>query len=403
MDKSANETPPQTDPAGLTVTPYFASPDQLPAPLPTEAELQRSTDVLKTGLGRRIVRVGQHYVVKYGRAVSLIEGENMLWLRETCPDMAVPRVYALYQDTDEDGYSVVHIVMERIDGEPLVSRWDAMDKEAKSDVSRRMRSLLKTMRSIPSPGYYGCIGRRPLEDAMFWTSDQDTYRSRLAGNEPINGPFDSEAQLNRALVNKYRLLGGKPAKASFYDRIVPRVLFNHAPVFTHGDLQAKNAVVRRDGSLVLVDWEAAGWYPSYWEYAYAMVACGRWNDDWSEHVADMLGEEHPTEYLWFDLFMREIWSWRAGLHDDSSGRPGPFPGIGASYCLYLLFRLFCSSAYSAPSLSPDSHGPSPADPSSPFPFLSAASSQTQSAAPSSASARKTPPLRKTSTVSAVHS
>ncbi|EJT79711.1 hypothetical protein GGTG_04795 [Gaeumannomyces tritici R3-111a-1] len=306
MDKSDDEASPQANAAGLTLAPYFADPDQLPAPLPTEGEIVSSTDVLKTGFGRHIVRVGQHFVVKYGPGVSLTEGENMLFVREAC-GIPTPHVYALYTKTQPNGRKRAFIVMEYIDGEPLISRWDTMSREAKSDMSRRMRSMLDKMRSIPSPGYYGCIGRRPLEDGMFWTSPNED-RSKLAIDGPINGPFDTEQQLNRAMINKYLLIGTMPNKAKFYSRVVPRVLVNHVPVFTHGDLQGKNILLRSDGSLVLIDWEAAGWYPSYWEYTLAMTACGRWESDWHEFVADMLEEEYPTEYLWFEMLLRELWS-----------------------------------------------------------------------------------------------
>lgn len=41
------------------------------------------------------------------------------------------------------------------------------------------------------------------------------------------------------------------------------------PVFTHGDLNPCNIIVR-DGKVVgIIDWEFAGWYPHYWEYTAA--------------------------------------------------------------------------------------------------------------------------------------
>ncbi|KAJ2925333.1 hypothetical protein H1R20_g11795, partial [Candolleomyces eurysporus] len=39
-------------------------------------------------------------------------------------------------------------------------------------------------------------------------------------------------------------------------------------VFTHGDIAPRNILVSKSGRiLALVDWENAGWYPDYWEYA----------------------------------------------------------------------------------------------------------------------------------------
>jgi hypothetical protein len=33
----------------------------------------------------------------------------------------------------------------------------------------------------------------------------------------------------------------------------------------------------------IIDWETAGWYPSYWEYAY-IFALFQWVDDWPASV-----------------------------------------------------------------------------------------------------------------------
>ncbi|KAL5356873.1 hypothetical protein BJX96DRAFT_162726 [Aspergillus floccosus] len=39
--------------------------------------------------------------------------------------------------------------------------------------------------------------------------------------------------------------------------------------FTHYDLSSLNILARGDGIVGVVDWEAAGWHPSYWEYTSA--------------------------------------------------------------------------------------------------------------------------------------
>lgn len=42
------------------------------------------------------------------------------------------------------------------------------------------------------------------------------------------------------------------------------------PVFTHGDLSSLNILVRGDVIIGMIDWETAGWYPSYWECTTAL-------------------------------------------------------------------------------------------------------------------------------------
>jgi len=71
----------------------------------------------------------------------------------------------------------------------------------------------------------------------------------------------------------------------------------------------KNEALRdiTDLQLVIIDWEFASWYPSYWEYARAIFACGRWGDDWNYWV-DRTLEPFRNEYAWMDILLRELWS-----------------------------------------------------------------------------------------------
>ena len=62
---------------------------------------------------------------------------------------------------------------------------------------------------------------------------------------------------------------------NLHDRLWP------PPVFTHGDLSSLNILVRGDGVVGIIDWETAGWLPSYWEYT---TAC----------------QVNPQNYLWRD-------------------------------------------------------------------------------------------------------
>ena len=90
--------------------PFYAT--DLPCPLPTGTEIENAPDISMEYGGRRIVGVGPHFVVKFGLGVTLIEGENMLFVREKT-NIPFPRVFALYSDL-ETGTNF--IVIERILG-----------------------------------------------------------------------------------------------------------------------------------------------------------------------------------------------------------------------------------------------------------------------------------------------
>jgi aminoglycoside phosphotransferase len=41
---------------------------------------------------------------------------------------------------------------------------------------------------------------------------------------------------------------------------------SHRIVFTHGDLEHHNIMVKGGRITGFLDWEASGWYPDYWEF-----------------------------------------------------------------------------------------------------------------------------------------
>lgn len=58
-------------------------------------------------------------------------------------------------------------------------------------------------------------------------------------------------------------------------------------------------MVQNDGTLVMIDWKTAGWYPSYWD-ALALFTCSRWDDDQHVLVTKIL-DEYPDDYPWMDM------------------------------------------------------------------------------------------------------
>lgn len=272
--------------------PYYAPTIDLPAPLPTTAEIESSDQVLKDG-GVKVVVVGTSFVVKYGKRLDLEEGRMMVFVQQNT-QVGVPRVFALYQENGKN-----FIVMERIHGQTLQSTWHTFSDQKKQETISRLKDYVKEIRNIQSPAGYCCLGNGPLLHSIFASpSDSD--------HGPFNGPFSSEAQLNDALIRKCRASEGLNKKAEYYERVIPKVLVGHPPVLTHGDLQKKNIMVRKGPTvdIVLLDWESAGWYPSYWEYANTIFASW-FEGDWFRWVDDFL-EPFPNEYAWYAMLAQEI-------------------------------------------------------------------------------------------------
>jgi hypothetical protein len=279
----------------------------MPSPLPTVHEIESATETLSKTTGCRVVVVG-NFVVKYGAQVDLLEGQTMLFLQSS--PVPVPRVYALFRKPDENGTCRSYIVMEHIKGMVLSSQWGSMNATAKKAVTSKLRIIFDSMRKLESPGGYCSVGRGGLPDGLFWTDSSNQYA----------GPFDTEAAFNAAIVDKYTADAAYKGKANYYARAFGRLFQEHPPVFSHGDFQLKNVMLRQVSSsskvdtkdienmeVVLIDWEFAGWYPSYWDYARAIFACGTWEGDWNFWIEEVL-DPFWHESAWVGMMLGEMWS-----------------------------------------------------------------------------------------------
>ncbi|KAG6105587.1 hypothetical protein E4U14_005045 [Claviceps sp. LM454 group G7] len=279
--------------------PYFAPKSRLPIPIPAVQDIEHEAVVLHEQDGRRVVRFGNHFVIKYGLDVSLTEGENMLFVRQTQPLLA-PEVFALFSVETDHG-RVNYIIMENVVGDRLDQVWDRLGTPEKCRIADTLRLQIETLRKIPAPDYFGCVGRRPFEENIFWAASEDG-----SDDANFNGPFDTESELNEALVQSYRFCGGRDQRANFYRRVLPLVLRENSIVFSHGNLRQKNIMLKPDGQPVLIGWKAAGWYPAYWEHVIVMFWHWGTEDDWHEYLPRIM-EEYPNEYVWFDMIRNELW------------------------------------------------------------------------------------------------
>lgn len=92
----------------------------------------------------------------------------------------------------------------------------------------------------------------------------------------------------------------RPSLVTHFEHAFHTVFQGHSPVFTHADLDYSNILVCDDGTVALLDWERAGWYPSYWEYCCALTHEG-YDEDWSSWVPRFL-DEYLTELGWMYKF-----------------------------------------------------------------------------------------------------
>jgi serine/threonine protein kinase len=259
--------------------------------LPTVAEILASPTRLSAEYENIVVRVRDHFAVKYGGRTRVQEGENMLFVQQ-CTSVPVPKVYALFHDDETD---MDFIVMEYIPGENLERVWGRLGTTEKQAVVSRLRRHMDELRSIPSPGYYGGIWRQSTPDRYF----EDPERvGRPYPDNTISGPHETEEQWTEAMWRcvDSRAVSERRRWLSLLRRHYHGIFKGHMPVFTHANLCLQNIMLRNDGTAVIIDWENSGWYPSFWEYCCTVLIL-RYDDVWSEWIHEVL-DEYIAELGW---------------------------------------------------------------------------------------------------------
>lgn len=174
--------------------------------------------------------------------------------------------------------------MERVRGQTLADAWPSLSQAEIEDILSQLRGMLQELRSLPSTssGIESCVGGS-LRD------------SRIPRSTPRFGPFASTLAFHHWLregldPEQHKKRDG--LEAEDWDDIKRMVAMQDghdwgAPVFTHGDLNPFNILVR-DGKIVaIIDWEFSGWLPPYWEYTSVWLG-NKTREAWQHLAAKLL-------------------------------------------------------------------------------------------------------------------
>jgi fructosamine-3-kinase len=149
-----------------------------------------------------------------------------------------------------------YIVMERIKGDMIGTRWVYRSEESKTKLLAQLKKMVEEIRGLRPPEGMGVAS----------VTGGTLFDCCLPGASLRLGPFSSVQDFHRHLREGIDFDPG-------LDLEIQELIKEHDRdwpiVFTHGDLSSLNILVRGDDIVGIVDWETAGWYPSYWEYTTA--------------------------------------------------------------------------------------------------------------------------------------
>jgi hypothetical protein len=148
---------------------------------------------------------------------------------------------------------------------------------------------------------FSCLSGVQLQEVSFDTQRILKELSALSLTKSL-GPFKSVADFNSALVDIF--VGESQGQDGPYIRGMVNA-HKHEIVFTHADLKADNIIVKDGRVAAILDWEMAGWYPEYWEFAKAFYM-EHFADDWGSHLLGVL-TPYFCEHLMHLRLMSVLW------------------------------------------------------------------------------------------------
>ncbi|KAF9767787.1 hypothetical protein IL306_015007 [Fusarium sp. DS 682] len=231
-----------------------------------------------------VLKIGESIVVKMTQVDTLTEYRSLCYLQQHLPAFPAPRPHGLLRFNNHNFLFTTFIA-----GIDLEKAWPRLQEDDKRAVRSDLDELFSHLRSIPfshdTP--FGGVGGEGCKDLR---------RDIRMNPEPI---YDEEAFLD------FFFSGAKsasPLYTSLLHSLMPPA--SARCVFTHGDIRPANIMVKKDLErkwkvAAIVDWEASGFYPEYWEsLKMTNNLTPRDENDWYMYLPASLSlRQYPVQWL----------------------------------------------------------------------------------------------------------
>jgi len=146
--------------------------------------------------------------------------------------------------------------MKKLRGKSLATTWKTLSDSSREKLLLSLREYILEMRSIPAPS-----------NMIAGVDGGTLWDCRLPWGLQRFGPFANNDEFHHFL--RSGIDKAPPGHPDIEEMIELHKQEWGPPVFCHGDLSSLNIWVHGEGITGIIDWETAGWWPSYWEYTSA--------------------------------------------------------------------------------------------------------------------------------------
>ncbi|CUS06768.1 unnamed protein product [Tuber aestivum] len=204
---------------------------------------------------RQIFDLGNRTLYKFRPHKAGVYESDIHALIQATTDIPIPIIYNEWVTLEHNGAQIHHLIMEKVEGEPLHKVWVHLDRPSKERLALQLSGYLNELRRITSPSIRAFDGG-PLHDEHGVLFD---------GRNSARGPFGDNQSLWLALTSHLQESpSGEIQQALINLRsIMPQ---GFPAVLTHADLHQGNILVHNRCISAIIDWEGAGFFPCWLEY-----------------------------------------------------------------------------------------------------------------------------------------
>ncbi|KAI5865516.1 kinase-like domain-containing protein [Durotheca rogersii] len=227
-----------------------------------------------------VFKVSETIVLKVtDEGFATTEYHSLSFLQQHLPAFPAPRPHGLVRIRK---YGLLFTTF--IPGQNLEQAWPQLDNAQKRSISSQLDTLFSDLRRLPFPA------NTPLGGVQ-GDGCKDGRRGQRTSSQPIMDIKQFEDFI----------FAGSATASPLYTRLL-RDMMPTTPakcVFTHGDIRPANIMVEKaeDGIwkiIAIIDWEASGFYPEYWECVkMTNNLTARDNDDWYMYLPESFS---PRQY-----------------------------------------------------------------------------------------------------------
>ncbi|RPA97785.1 kinase-like protein [Choiromyces venosus 120613-1] len=205
---------------------------------------------------RQIYDLGNGNLYKFRPHMGVFESDIHALLKSTTR-IPVPTIYNEWVTSEGitdsgDPVRVHHMVMEKIEGEPLVHVWEHLSSESKARLALQLGDYLDELHNITRRSICSFDGG-PL---------CDSYGLIFEEGYEAEGPISDSHTLWLAMTSNLQRDPSRTMHQALAElrSIMPACL---PAVLTHTDLHQGNILVRDGNISAIIDWEGAGFYPRW--------------------------------------------------------------------------------------------------------------------------------------------